>query len=78
MQGELARAVHEVNNPLAIISGNAQMLTELIRGGHVDAELEKSVTDIEEASRVLAERLAQLASLRETLTSALNGPREGA
>jgi signal transduction histidine kinase len=73
LQRELVRAVHDVNNPLAIISGNAQMLAELMRGQNVDAEVEKSVADIEEASTVLAERLERLSALRESLSSVING-----
>jgi len=61
----LARVVHDVNNPLAVISGNAQLLLELVRMLELDAELAKPIADIEEASRELAERLAQLSRLRE-------------
>lgn len=61
----LSRVVHDVNNPLAVISGNAQLLLELARIMELDAELAKPISDIEEASRELAERLAQLSRLRE-------------
>jgi signal transduction histidine kinase len=61
----LSRVVHDVNNPLAVISGNAQLLLELVRIMELDAELAKPISDIEEASRELAERLAQLSRLRE-------------
>jgi uncharacterized coiled-coil protein SlyX len=48
-----------------VISGNAQLLLELARIMELDSELAKPISDIEEASRELAERLAQLSRLRE-------------
>jgi signal transduction histidine kinase len=73
MQSELAKAVHDVNNPLAIISGNAQLLIELMRELSLDPEVEKSVADIEEASVELARRLSRLSDLREEISLALDG-----
>jgi nitrogen-specific signal transduction histidine kinase len=68
----LARVVHDVNNPLSIISGNAQLLCELARMMELDPDLAKPIADIEEASRMLAERIAVLALLKEQLRTALN------
>jgi signal transduction histidine kinase len=73
MQSELGKAVHDVNNPLAIISGNAQFLTELMREMGLDPEVEKSVADIEEASVELARRLSRLSDLKEAICLALDG-----
>lgn len=65
MSDEIVRLHHEVNNPLAIISGNAQLLLELARGMHLDADLLGPITDIEEASHRLADSLRGLARLRD-------------
>jgi len=67
----LSRVVHDVNNPLAIISGNAQLLVELARMMDLDPELAKPISDIEEASRQLAERVELLAQLKEEVLTAL-------
>ena len=67
----LARVVHDVNNPLAIISGNAQLLAELSRAVDLDGDVNKAINDIEEASQVLASQLARLSDLREEVRLAL-------
>ncbi|ACY48675.1 histidine kinase dimerization/phospho-acceptor domain-containing protein [Rhodothermus marinus] len=64
---ELSRLNHDLKNPLAIISGNAQFLHELIRLRGGDAELEGPVADIEEACRQLHALLQRLVALRDTL-----------
>lgn len=69
----LARVVHDVNNPLTIIAGNAQLLGELSRMMELDPDLAKPISDIEEASQQLAERMAQLAELKESVLAALDG-----
>ena len=49
--GELAAAVaHEVNNPLAIISGNAQLLAEVGRAEGLSEDLMGPILDIEAAT----------------------------
>ncbi|WP_397547291.1 histidine kinase dimerization/phospho-acceptor domain-containing protein [Rhodothermus marinus] len=64
---ELSRLNHDLKNPLAIISGNAQFLHELIRMRGGDAELEGPVADIEEACRQIHALLQRLVALRDTL-----------
>ncbi len=64
---ELSRLNHDLKNPLAIISGNAQFLHELIRLRGGDAELEGPVADIEEACRQIHALLQRLVTLRDTL-----------
>ena len=65
MSEEIVRLHHEVNNPLAIISGNAQLLVELARAMDMDEDLLGPIRDIEEASRRLADSLRGLARLRD-------------
>jgi len=69
---DLARTVHEVNNPLAIISGNAQLLAELTRVMDLDPEICIPILDIEQATRDLADRLSALALLKEDLLQRLD------
>lgn len=61
----LATVFHDANNPLAIISGNAQYLVELSRMMDLDEDLVQPIHDIEEASRRVADKLRDLAVLRE-------------
>jgi signal transduction histidine kinase len=68
----LSRTLHDVNNPLTVISGNAQLLNEIGPSMGLSPELQKPIGDIEEASVMLAEQLAELAALRERLQEGLN------
>lgn len=64
---ELSRLNHDLKNPLAIISGNAQFLRELIRMQGDDDDLERSLADIEEACRQIHALLQRLVVLRDAL-----------
>lgn len=78
LEGAITDVVHLVNNPLTVISGNAQFLAEMIREDDAAGELKKSVSDIEDASRDLAERLRLLTSLKEEVKAAVEGLGRGA
>lgn len=64
----VATVNHEINNPLAIISGNAQLLLEMTKVMDVDPDLVKPIRDIEEASRRIAEAIKKLSNLKEVIT----------
>lgn len=66
-QQVLSAVTHDINNPLAIISGNAQLLLELSRLLDLDPDVAKPIQDIEEASRRLAAMVGRLSALREAL-----------
>ena len=68
IRSTVATVNHEINNPLAIISGNAQYLLELCKTIEVDSEMVKSVSDIEEASRRIAESLRKLGGIKKIIT----------
>lgn len=55
---------HEINNPLAIISGNAQLLLELSKMIEVDETLVQPIEDIEASSQRISSLLEKLADLR--------------
>lgn len=61
---------HEINNPLAIILGNAQLLLELAHYNDLEPDLVQSIQDIEEASRRISTSIDKLATLRELVTRA--------
>ena len=61
----IVRLHHEVNNPLAIISGNAQLLAEVGQTEGLSEDLMGPIQDIEAATERLAESLRRLAELRE-------------
>lgn len=61
----LTRVTHDINNPLAIISGNAQLLMELSRALNLDPDVAKPIQDIEEASHRLANMVEQLNALND-------------
>ncbi len=63
----LGRAIHDVNNPMTVINGNAQYALELARGLDLDESLVRSLEDIEEAGRRLEASMATLSALRRRL-----------
>lgn len=58
---------HDLNNPLSIISGNAQFLLELSREADVDEQFVSSVQDIQEAAQRMSSSLDRLTRLKEEL-----------
>lgn len=61
---------HDLNNPLSIISGNAQFLLELTREADVDEQFVSSVRDIKEATERMSDSLNRLTRLKEELKDA--------
>lgn len=68
----LSNIYHDANNPLAIISGNAQYLVELSDAMELDDELVQPIHDIDEASRRVATKLRDLARLKEEIATYLS------
>lgn len=58
---------HDLNNPLSIISGNAQFLLELSREQDLDDEFLSSLQDIREAADRISDSLNRLTRLKEEL-----------
>ena len=67
IRARVSTVYHDVNNPLAIISGNAQLLGELARVMEIDDAIVQPIRDIEEASTRLSDLLQHLVVIRETL-----------
>lgn len=63
----ISSVYHELNNPLSIISGNAQFLLELSRDKDLDEQFVSSAEDIQEATEQMSEALQELTRLREHL-----------
>ena len=58
---------HDLNNPLSIISGNAQFLLEISEEEELDEQFVSSARDIKEAAQRMADSLHQLTRLKEEL-----------
>ena len=58
---------HDLNNPLSIISGNAQFLLEISQEEELDEQFVSSARDIKEAAQRMADSLHQLTRLKEEL-----------
>lgn len=58
---------HDLNNPLSIISGNAQFLLEISKEEELDDQFLSSVRDIREAAQRMADSLHELTRLKEEL-----------
>lgn len=62
---------HDLNNPLSIISGNAQFLLEIGREEELDDQFVSSAQDIKQAAQRMADSLHQLTRLKEELEEEL-------
>lgn len=67
IRAALTRVSHDINNPLSIISGNAQLLLELANSLDLDEEFAQPVRDIEEASLRASGMLRSLTDLAQRL-----------
>lgn len=64
----LTRIHHDVNNPLSVLSGNAQLLQELARALQVESEFTDPLTDMEQAVDGLSESIDRLMVVRKLLS----------
>ncbi len=62
---------HDLNNPLSIISGNAQFLLEISREEELDDQFVSSARDIKQAAQRMADSLHKLTRLKEELEEEL-------
>lgn len=62
---------HDLNNPLSIISGNAQFLLEISEEEDLDEQFVSSARDIKEAAQRMADSLHKLTRLKEELEGEL-------
>ena len=70
LRRSLARLHHDLNNPLAVASGNLQLLRELVLSGVQDG-LSEAVVDANEAVEELARRVERITALRDRLDARL-------
>lgn len=66
----IVAVVHDLNNPLSIIAGNAQLLTEIVASTDASEEIREPLRDIE---RAVEEMMIQLERL-SLLARPSNGP----
>lgn len=59
-----SRLKHDINNPLSIIAGNAQLLLELASTHHLDGEVVQVARDIQAAAARASEMAGELKQLR--------------
>lgn len=63
----ISSVYHDLNNPLSIISGNAQFLHELSQEHDLDEQFASSAQDIQEATQRMSESLQRLTRLKDHL-----------
>lgn len=67
VRDQVSSVYHDLNNPLSIISGNAQFLLELSREEDLDDQFVSSIQDIKEATERMSESLDRLTRLKQEL-----------
>lgn len=71
LRAEAGAVAHAINNPLTVITGNAQFLMEVARTEQSDSPIVGPIEDINAATQQLSEALARLSALRERIAGAL-------
>lgn len=67
LRGRLSRVHHDLNNPLSVVSGNAQLLRELSKALGVEEEFQGPLDDLEAAVDKLSESADGLILVRRML-----------
>ena len=68
IRSQLYRIQHDLNNPLSVLSGNAELLTELSRALGVEDELGGPLDDLSTAVDQLTENVDRLLAVRGLLS----------
>ncbi len=71
IRGELGRVAHALNNPLAVISGNAQLGLEMAAATGADETVSEALSTIADAAARLERLFADVAALRARVGQAL-------
>ncbi len=71
VKSDLVQAYHDINNPLAVISGNIQLLEQLLVMQDTDPGILEVVDDIRIACDKMAKSSAKIDVLRMELSSIL-------
>ena len=67
LRDTLSEILHDVNNPLSIIHGNAQFLMEVTDEDADTAHIREALRDIHDATNELSTRLRRLEDVRDEL-----------
>ena len=71
VRDRLVHLVHALNNPLAVIAGNAQLGREVARATGADPDVLAALEGVESGAAALTELLADLTALRRSLDGRL-------
>ncbi|PAP77189.1 histidine kinase dimerization/phospho-acceptor domain-containing protein [Rubrivirga marina] len=73
LRGELGRVAHALNNPLAVIAGNAQLGLEMARATGADESVTEALETIGTAAGELERLFSEISGLRARVDRALRG-----
>ena len=71
LRAEAGAVAHAINNPLTVITGNAQFLLEIARTEQAGSPIVAPIEDINAAAQQLSDALTRLSALRERIAHAL-------
>ncbi len=71
VRDELSRVAHDLNNPLAVIAGNAQLAAEMARAVPTDETVVEAIASIQQAAGELEALFADVAALRRLVDRAI-------
>lgn len=68
IRSELSRVHHDINNPLSVIAGNVELLSELTRALELGEDIGETVRDLQHAVELLTEQVDRLLAVRGLLS----------
>lgn len=77
LKGELGRVAHSLNNPLAVITGNAQLGLEVARATNADATVTEALEAVGEAAAELEALFSDIGQMRGRVGQALGQESSG-
>lgn len=73
LRNDMSHVVHALNNPLAVISGNAQLGREIAHSLQADDSLVDAFREIDEAAEKLRALFSEVTRLRQRVDDAIDG-----
>jgi signal transduction histidine kinase len=67
IRAELSRIHHDINNPISVIAGNAELIGALLEATTPDAGVEAALVDLRTAVDMLGDQVDRLLALRGLL-----------
>ncbi|MDA0874064.1 MAG: hypothetical protein O3C45_03280 [Bacteroidetes bacterium] len=71
IRAELSRIHHDINNPMSVIAGNAELISALLEATSPDTSVEEALEDLWTAVELMGDQVDRLLAVRGLLSEVL-------